>query len=392
LKIFVIHNHYRQPGGEDQVFEAETKLLESNGHEVFRYEMSNEHIAEMNATKLAKSTVWNSLVMKDLRNLIRKEKPQIAHFHNTLPLLSPGAYYAAKTEGIPVVKTLHNYRMFCLNGLLFRDNKVCELCMNRWVPMPGLIHACYRSSYKASLAVTAMLSAHKLLRTWDRSIDLYIAPSEFAKQKYIQSGLAEHRIFVKPNFMFTDPLKGKGDGQFALFVGRLSPEKGVQVVISAWEKCGHRIPLKIAGDGPEMKKIVKQDNRHIEILGWQSHSQILQLMESASFLIFPSVWYENLPMTIIEAYASGLPVIASNMGSMPSLIDPGRTGLLFKPNDPDDLADKVSWVLDNPENLDRMRVYARSEFEEQYTSEKNYHLLMEAYKKGIAIAAARGTI
>jgi glycosyltransferase involved in cell wall biosynthesis len=383
--VLLLHNYYQQPGGEDQVFASEANLLEAHGHRVLRCVSHNDRVAKMSRPALAKSTIWNGRTYRELRALIRRERPQVAHFHNTFPLLSPAAYYAARAEGVPVVQTLHNYRLLCPNALFFRDGGVCEDCLGRAVPWPGVAHACYRGSRTSSGAVAAMLSTHRVAGTWSRAVDTYIALTEFANQKFVQGGLPAEHTTVKPNFVDPDPGMGDGEGGYVLFVGRLSQEKGVDVLLAAWERLQGRVPLKVVGDGPSASQVAKATKRlrGVEWLGRQPEELVRTLMKGARALIFPSVWYEGFPMVIAEAYAVGLPVIASDLGSMSSLIDHGRTGLLFSPGDSEGLTSQVEWASSHPAELRRMREGARAEFVAKYTAERNYQMLMKIYETTI---------
>jgi glycosyltransferase involved in cell wall biosynthesis len=382
MQILLAHNKYQQPGGEDQVFAAEAALLAAHGHRVLRYSVNNRRVRDMNPVALAGSTVWNRSSYRELRSLISREQPQVAHFHNTLPLISPAGYYAAKAEGVPVVQTLHNYRLLCPNALFFRDGHVCEDCQGKIVPWPGVLHACYRESRPASAAVATMLTTHRGLRTWTEQVDVYIVTTEFAREKFIQGGLPVEKLVVKPNFVHPAPSPGKVQGDYALFVGRLSHEKGVGTLLAAWKRLRDRIPLKIVGDGPLADDVADATKalERAEWLGRQPRERVLALMKRASVLIFPSACYENLPVTILEAYAVGLPVIASDLGGMSSLVDHGRTGLHFRPGDPKDLAAKVEWASAHPTELAVMRRETRGEFEAKYTAERNYEALKEIYE------------
>ncbi len=390
-KILLVHNHYQQPGGEDEVFANEGALLEDHGHEVLRYTVSNDQLMGMKKQLLVRAAVWNTAAHKELRSLIRRQRPQVVHFHNTFPLISPAAYYAAHSEGVPVVQTLHNYRLLCPNGLFFRDGGVCEDCIGKSVPWPGVAHACYRGSRAASGTVTAMLTVHRALRTWTKKVDVYVALTEFARRKFIEGGITEEKIFIKPNFVHPDPGAGEGKGDYFLYVGRLSKEKGVDTVLAAWERFGGRIPLKVVGDGPMALEVAEaaRKMRGVEWLGRQPGDRVLELMKDAGALIFPSSWYEGFPKVIAEAYATGLPVIASNLGSMSSLIRARGTGLHFRPDDAEDLVSQVRWVLAHPAELQRMRREARVEFEEKYTADRNYESLVQIYRVAIERSTAR---
>lgn len=388
MRVLLVHNYYQQPGGESQSFASESEMLISHGNSVIRYTVHNDQIKEMNPFALTARTLWNRTVALDLRKIIYQKRPEIVHFQNTFPLISPAAYYAVKAYGIPVIQTLHNYRLLCPNALFFRNGQVCEDCMGKFVPWPGVLHACYRKSMAATSVTAAMLSVHKALRTWSRMVDVYIALTDFARHKFIQGELPAGKIAVKPNFIDPDPGIGDGQGGYALFVGRLSQEKGVNTLLAAWDKIGGKIPLKIVGDGPLAFQVAEAVQRipRVEWLGHQPRQFVLDLMKDAAVLIFPSVCYEGFPVTIVEAYSVGLPVIASNLGAISSIIEHKRTGLHFRPGDPDDLAMQVKWIIDHPAEFEQMRQEARAEYEVKYTAERNYEMLMEIYEKAISQA------
>ncbi|HEY6400358.1 MAG TPA: glycosyltransferase family 4 protein, partial [Blastocatellia bacterium] len=268
---------------------------------------------------------------------------------------------------------------------------LCEDCFGNSVPWPGVFHGCYRQNRIVSAGVAAMLTAHKALSTWRRLVDVYITLTDFAKAKFIEGGLPAEKIVVKPNFLRDDPGTGKGEGKYALYVGRLSAEKGLDTMIAAWKELGQIARLKIVGAGDLAGRVTEaaRKNPAIEYLGAKCGAEVAELMKRASFLIFPSRWYEMLPMTIIEAYASGTPVIASNLGSMNSLIEHGKTGLHFRPGDVVDLIRQVKWAVSHPEELEAMRGAARAEFEAKYTAERNYEALMSVYNMALKRADSR---
>ncbi len=393
MKILLCHNHYQQPGGEDQSFAAEAWLLQSQGHEVLRYELHNDAIHDMKSWEVARRTIWNGDSYRELRALIRQERPQIMHCTNTFPLISPAAYYAARREGVAVVQSLRNYRLLCPNAYFLREGGVCEACLNKTFAWPGVQHGCYRESRAATAVVAAMQTVHRLAGTWRRAVDLYFTPSEFTRQKYLAAGFAPERIAVKPNFVHPAPTPGSGAGGYAVFVGRLSPEKGIDALLAAWQQVGARLPLKIVGDGPLAPQVqsAAAASPGLEYLGRRTPAEVLEIVGHAACLVMPSLWYETFGRTIVEAFAKGTPALVSRLGAMAELVDPGRTGLHLEPGDPLDLAAKVDLFLQMPDPLRRaMRVAARQEFEQRYTATANYDMLLALYRKALALRARSG--
>ena len=390
MKVLLIHNLYQQPGGEDAVFEMERALLERNRHDVITFVEDNARLEGVNPLKVAVGAIWSREAQRNMRKLIEQTKPDVVHFHNTFLRISPAAYYVVKEMGLPVVQTLHNYRLICPGSLLMRDGHVCEDCLGKVIPWPGVVHGCWRNSRSGTTVVAAMLTVHRVLRTWENQVDVYIALTEFARQKFVQGKLPAEKMMVKPNFVYPDPENGEHRGNFALFVGRLSAEKGVRTMLSAWQLL-KGVPLKIVGSGPlmaEVKEQVERERLAIEVLGRRSRENAFSLIRQASFLIFPSEWYEGFPVTIAEAFACGLPVIASRLGAMAEIVEDGRTGLLFEPGNPEDLAAKVAWAWTHPKEMDEMGQEARREYEAKYTAKQNYEMLMAIYEKARASHSA----
>lgn len=383
MRILIVHNFYQQPGGEDAVFQAEADLLRSRGHEVVEFVEDNKNLNGVNPLKAVVDAVWSRESYRRIRALIQEIRPDVAHFHNTFLRISPAAYYACKEEGVPVVQTLHNYRLICPGALLMRNGRVCEDCLNKSIPWPGVVHGCWRDSRAQTAVVAGMLTFHRLRRTWTEQVDCYIALADFARQKFIEGGLPAEKIVVKPNVVNPDPGMGKHESDFALFAGRLSPEKGLHTLLSAWKQL-KGIALKIIGDGLLMEEartfVERKGLDGVEFLGRRSREEVLRLMWEARALIFPSESYEGFPLTIAEAFACGLPMIASRLGAMAEIVEDGRTGLLFEPGNPEDLAEKVRWAWAHPEELKEMGQEARQEYEEKYTAERNYEMLMKIYR------------
>jgi glycosyltransferase involved in cell wall biosynthesis len=393
MRILLVHNRYQISGGEDTVFAIERAMLEAKGHEISTLEPNNQEITGWSRRlKTGLQAVYSRSAKQRMSAEISKFRPDIVHVHNFFPLLSPSIFSACCEAHVPVVQTLHNYRLLCPNALFFRDGHVCEDCLGKVAPWPGVLHACYRGSRLATTPVAAMLTIHRALKTWIDDVDVYIALTEFSRSKFVEGGLPREKILVKPNFVHPVPATGKGEGGFALFVGRICAEKGVTALLSAWEKLGDRMPLTIAGDGPTADEVeaATRRSRGIKWLGRVSHNRVRELMQEAAALIFPSVCYETFGMSIIEAFAAGTPVIASNLGAMSSLVAHGRTGLHFRAGDPVDLAVQVEWMSTHPHEWRQMRQNARAEFEAKYTVEKNYETLIHIYETAIERVKSAG--
>lgn len=382
MRILSVHSRYQIRGGEDESREAEERLLRQMNHSVEVYEESNERVAAIHPINMALKTIWSVEAYQTVRHRLSCQPHDVVHVQNFFPLISPSVHYAAKAEGVPVVQTLRNYRLLCPNALFFRDGKVCEDCLGKPIPWPGVWHSCYRESLSASGAVATMLTVHRIMGTWSKMVDVFITLTEFARQKFIEGGLPPEKIVVKPNFVSADPGVGSGRGGYALYVGRLSVEKGLDTLLAAWEKLEGKVPLKIIGDGPLEAEVARAVSRfpQVEWLGRKPLSEVYQLMGEAMVLIFPSKWYETFGRVAVEAFAKGTPVIAANIGAIAELVDDSRTGLHFRPGDAADLANKVEWILGNPIHLAQMRQEARQEFETKYTAQQNYQRLMEIYR------------
>ena len=382
--VLVIHNCYQQPGGEGAVVGAEVELLRNAGHRVITYFRDNPAIAGYSPLKkavLLASTTWNRRTYADLRTLIRQERPDIVHCHNFLPLVSPAVYDACRSAGVPVVQTLHNYRLLCPAGTLFSQGRRCQYCTRSLTQ--GVGRGCYRQSRVQTAAVAFMLQAHRLRGTWKNCVDAYLTPSRFCRGFFVSAGLPEEKVHVKPNFLMHDPGQRTARGDYALFVGRLSPEKGVLEMISAWS----RLPeakLLIMGDGPlygEACDLARRSVGNIKLLGHLDAQQTLAHMKAARFLVFPSRWYEPFGMGLLEAAACGVPAIASRIGAIPEMVTDRETGLLFDPDNFDELVEQVRWAWAHPTDMEHMGTAARQRFLRDFTAEKNYEALITIYRK-----------
>lgn len=391
MRILIVHNRYQQPGGEDGVVSAEADLLQDHSHQVALYEADNDQIVgALGGLTTAVRCVWSRPAVRSFRKLLFSFEPDVVHVHNFFPLISPAIHHAAHRLGIPVIQTLHNYRLMCPASTLVRDGSVCESCVNQWYPVSAVRHACYHKSRAATFAVANMLLFHRIMGTWTNTVSRFIALSDFARRKFVSAGLPEDRISVKPNFLADDPGLGPGSGNYVLFVGRLTHEKGIACLLQAWRNLRTNTRLIIVGDGP-LAPMVKESadaDQTIEWLGFQNRSRILELMGDAFALIFPSVWFEGFPLVLAEAMAKGLPVIASNLGSMPEIISHRKTGLLFAPGSPLDLVNSIQWAFSHPVEFSAMRAQARQEFELKYTAASNYGLLLNIYQAALPASVA----
>ena len=394
MKIIVAHNFYQQPGGEDQVFDAETTLLKRFGHEVHTFVRRNDDVESMGKLRTLAATVWNRESYSAMREMVERTGASIVHFHNTLPLISPAAYQGAHDGGAAVVQTLHNFRLICPNALLYRDGAPCEKCVGKLVAWPGVVHKCYRDSAMASAAVAAMNSVHAAIGTWTNRVDAYVAISPSARKKLIEGGLPAEQILLKPNFVDPDPGRGSSNGGYASFVGRLSQEKGLETLINAWDQLGGMVPLKIVGDGPLAPLVKAAAERHpnIEWLGRRGLDEVYNIIGNASVHIFPSRCYETFGRVAVEAFAKGVPVIASRHGSMADLVDHGRTGLLFEPGNGAELAQHVTELLGDEPKRRAMCDAGRAEYESRYTGDANHVMLMNVYSKARDTFARRQKI
>ena len=383
-RILVVHNSYQQRGGEDCVVDAEIALLRSHGHEVETYRRHNNDVATMGAAVLATEAVWSRRTTVELSNKLDVFRPDVIHVHNTFPLISASLYWTAAKAGIPVVQSLHNFRLVCLQAMLLRDGRPCEDCVGR-LPWRGVLRRCYRSSTRESAVVAAMLGAHRALGTYREKVSRYIALSEFSRRKLVQGGLPAERITVKPNFVdVSGSVEAKRVG--GLFVGRLSQEKGLHVLLGALERCAGTV-IRVVGAGPEAHTL--DGHPYVRALGWREREETLKEYYSAEYLVLPSVCYENFPLALVEAFACKVPVIASRLGAMAELIEDGQTGLLFDPGSAVDLAAKIKWAEANRKHMREMGENARIVYESKYTPEKNYRQLIAIYAAALAESRQR---
>jgi glycosyltransferase involved in cell wall biosynthesis len=375
----VAHNRYQNAGGEDAVMQAEITMLRSAGHAVTQYERSNEAIGEMGSVALARQTLWSSESYREVTRLIRTVQPDVIHTHNTFPLISGSVFWAAARAKVPVVQTLHNFRLLCAQAMFLRDGQVCEACLGK-LPWRGVLRKCYRESTVQSAALVGMLALHRTIGTYRDKVTRYIALSEFSRDKFVQGGLPRDKIAVKPNFADIPP-PGENPRAGALFVGRLSHEKGMQVLADAL-RTSRNPECTIIGAG--LGESLFRGDARIRLLGWQDQEVVHRRMREAAYLLLPSVCYEQCPRALVEAFACGLPVIASRLGPLAELVEEGKTGLLFQAGSARELAEKIAFARANPQAMRQMGANARAEYEAKYTQQRNYQQLLSIYRDAIA--------
>ena len=383
LKVLGVHNHYRQEGGEDRVFADEMALLRDHGHAVITFTRHNDETVGGNPVATAGRAVWNRDTYRSLRRLIAAEVPDLVHVHNTWPVISPAAHHAARDAGIPVVQTLHNYRLMCPAATFLRNGNICEDCLGRSLAWPGVIHGCYRSSRAATAVIAATHAFHRGRGTFTRTVDRYIALTRFARSKFVAGGLPAERIVVRPNFVFDDPGVGTGLGGYALFAGRLSPEKGIATLLTAWHQIGDRVPLRVAGDGPLAADVAAavRSLPGVTWLGPLPHADVIEQMRHALFVVLPSEVYEAFPLTIVEAFAVGTPVIATDLGAMGEVIEHGKNGLHFDRGDATGLAERALRLAVDDDERAHLRAGARGAYEMRYGADRAYASLLRIYQQ-----------
>ncbi len=386
-RVLLVHNAYQHRGGEDSVVEAELALLRGKGHQVECYFRDNHELLAGGRARAAMDTLWSARTSADMKSLFAAFKPDLIHVHNSFPLISPSLYWAAAKAGIPVVQTLHNFRLLCPQAMFMREGRVCEDCLGQ-LPWRGALHRCYRGSFAQTATLVAMLALHRGLRTYDQQVTRYIALNNFCRDKFIEGGLPAARVMVKPNFVDL-PAGPESAREGGLFVGRLSPEKGLELLTTALDSLPDT-RITVVGSGPLEARVAA--HRGLLATGALPFAAIVERMRGARFLVLPSVWYENFPRTLVEAYACGLPVIASRLGALAELVEDGVTGLLFEAGSASDLASKLRWAQDNPQRMGQMGVAARAHYEAHYTAQRNYHTLMQIYAAAMAECGGRDSL
>ncbi len=382
LRVLVAHNYYQHAGGEDAVVANEMELLSKRGHDVTLHSVDNHAIAGI-AEKLRtfRDVAYSKSARSAFFEKIAQVRPDIVHVHNFFPLLTTSIYDACRDHGVPVVQTLHNFRITCAGALLLRDGKLCEKCVDG-SPYWGVVHRCYRGSLPGSLALARMIEANRQRGVWRDKVDAFIALSQSAKVRYGRAGVPLEKILVKPNFApDPGPPSSSMPRHGALYVGRLSPEKGVRELIKAWHAVAY--PLTIAGDGPLGEELRASAPANVTFLGRITPEDVRVQMQNAALLVSPSNCLEAFPVALAEAFAAGLPAIVSDIGSPPEIVEHGRTGLHVPVGDTHSLASAVSGLVADPARLVSFGLAARETYLERYTPDANYARLMEIYRHAL---------
>jgi glycosyltransferase involved in cell wall biosynthesis len=384
MRILVAHNRYQLAGGEDTVVAEEVRMLRQHGHSVELYMVDNDGITGSREKVLvAIRSVYSKPSYRSISQSLKDFRPDILHVHNFFPNISPSIFYAANNSDVPVVQTLHNYRLLCAGATLFRDGRPCEDCLEENSFLPAIRYACYRGSRSGSAVVGAMTLLHDVVGTWKNRVDRYITLTQFAADKLGSHIIPKQKIRIKPNFVL-DQGCGEGQGNFALFVGRLSPEKGLQTIIAADIQGTLPFPVRIVGDGPlrsEVEQACARPGSSLVYVGQKPRAEVMELMKAATVLLIPSLWYEGFPMVMVEALSFGLPIIASRIGGLPEIVQHGESGLLFEAGNPASLLGAMQLFAGDPERVSIMRRSVRSRFEQHYTEQRNYEILTGIYKE-----------
>jgi glycosyltransferase involved in cell wall biosynthesis len=379
VRILILHSRYLSGAvsGENRVVDDEARLLIEGGHQVDVWDPVPASAHGLRLVGTAARAIWSTEATARVRRLIRRSKAEIVHCHNLFPLLSPAVLRAASGEGAAVVMTLHNYRLLCLPATFIRDGRVCEDCLGR-TPWPGVVHACYRDSTLGSAALATSLSLHNAFHTFDR-VTKYLAVSGFVRRKYVEAGWPDDRIEVKSNFAWGSPRRG-GPGRYFLYLGRLSPEKGVATLLAAWRRSSAR--LLVVGDGPAAQALRGDAPANVEFRPTVAPAEVPALIREARAVLLPSRWYEAQPRVILEAYAAGVPVVASDIGALPEAVSPD-SGLLVAPGDAGAWADAVGKLLDDRES-ERLGHGAWGLWRDRYSPEHALQNLEDAYRRAVA--------
>jgi glycosyltransferase involved in cell wall biosynthesis len=383
-RVLILHSRYLSgpASGENRVVDDESRLLAEAGHQVEVWDPALTSTGSVRMIKAGIDSVWSRSAVDRINDMIRSHRPDVVHLHNLFPMLSPAAIRAANANGCRVVVTLHNYRLICMQGTLLRDGRICEDCVGR-SPLPGVIHSCYRDSAAGSVAIGTSIGLHRKLRTFD-SVTRFLSISDFVKAKHVQAGFPAESIYVKPHFAWPAPRR-QGPGDYFLYVGRLSEEKGPQTLIRAWSRFPGR--LVVVGDGPEGAMLRQDAPQGVSFTGALAAEDVPAVVAGARAVMIPSLCYEGAGKVVLEAYASGVPVIASRIGGLPEVIEEGETGYLVEPEDVEGWVSAASRLLDDS-LCERMGELALSAWQRDFSPTQGLRNLELAYQDALAGSVA----
>ena len=379
MKILVAHNRYRYRGGEDTVVDAEVDLLRRHGHEVLVYLRDNEELTRMKNHSAALQTLWSHKAVADVTTLSEKFRPELIHSHNTFPLISPSLYSVAKQLNIPVIQTLHNFRLICPQATLLRNGVQCEDCVGN-LPWRAIVHRCYRNSLSQSAVSSSMIMLHRLLRTWHTKVTRYIVLNQLCRDKFIAGGLPFDLLRIKPNFVDSANEPEWVHRSGGIFIGRLSEEKGLNVLAAALSQLPD-CQIDVFGKG-DLQTYVEA-TRGFNYKGFRDPIELQACLRKAAYLVVPSTGVESFGLVAIEAFAAGTPVIASAHGGLREIVVHGKTGLLVEPANSDALARAIAFAEDHHDEMKIMGRAARQAYLSRYTPDINYRLLMSIYREAV---------
>lgn len=383
----MVHNYYdsTSPSGEGRSFEEETELLRNFGHDVLTFVAHNDEIREYSSLRrirLGVETIWSWSSSAKLEAIVRETGREVVHFQNTLPLISPSAYWGVRRAGAAVVQSLRNFRLVCPSANLFYDGAQCERCVGRF-PWPGLARNCYRGSKLQTATVVAMNSFHHLVGTWQHKVDRYIVAAEFTRSLLRASGIPDELVELKANYV-PDPGTRASGQEYALFIGRLTEEKGISTLMEAWD--GLDVPLLIVGSGVLESEVTRWASKkhNVRFEGRKTPSEIEHLLTRAAFVVMPSAWNETFGRVIVEGYASGIPAITTRTGAQQELLREGKTGWLFDPGDASALRRIVREAWQDLDLTAAMGREARAEYERIYGARENHARMLSIYENALA--------
>jgi glycosyltransferase involved in cell wall biosynthesis len=380
MRILVAHNAYLYRGGEDTVVESEIALLQRHGHEVMLYRRDNAELDALPRWQAAMDSVWSKRTVVEAGRLLASFRPHLIHAHNTFPLISPSLYGIADELGIPVVQTLHNFRLLCPQAMLMRNGRYCDDCVGRW-PWRAVLHRCYRGSLAQSALSAGMVSGHRMLGTWRNRVRRYIVLNQMCREIFIRGGLPPEKLSIKPNFVEANDVPGEHKRRGGLFIGRLAAEKGLLTLAQAIRQTPVT-RIAVCGSGP-LQAFVEQ-SEWLDYIGYEQGEALRTRIRNAEFLVMPSTGIESFGLAAIEAFACGTPVIASRHGGLREIVEHGHNGLLVTPGNADELAEAIAYAVSNPIQMRRMGLEAYQTYLARYTPERNYSTLMAIYHQTLA--------